>query len=84
MESEVWPNPFSDHINMKVYFNSPGMATISMFDNAGNLVKQELRQVKAGQNDLLIDHLKTSLPGLFIIEVSKDNIKYRKKLIKNN
>lgn len=78
----AWPNPFNDKINIRVYSASKGIATINLFDNSGKLGKQSKQLMNAGFNDVIVDNIPAASARLYFIEVTKGNISFRQKLMR--
>ena len=46
----VWPNPFTDMININITAGNQSVATISVFDSKGALVKKQTATLLSGNN----------------------------------
>lgn len=78
----VWPNPFRDKIHITAYFSSAGTAQIFIYDHAGTLLRRQQQYVTKGWNSLLLQQLYNLNTRFLILEVAKDEVIYRQKLIK--
>lgn len=79
---QVWPNPFRNKIHITAYLNSAGTAHISLYNYAGILLRQQQQYVTKGWNSFLLQQLYNINTRFLILEVVKDEIIYRQKLIK--
>ena len=68
----VAPNPFTSNVTATMYFNNAGLATISIYDEKGNLVKQISRSNTKGVNIFYVNNLDGLAAGTYIIQIKNE------------
>ena len=68
----VWPNPVTDMININITAGNQSMATISVFDRKGALVKKQTETLLSG-NNLLNVYFKGLAAGHYQLSVEWNN-----------
>ena len=75
-ELNIWPNPFTDKLNISFYLDVPSDATIEIFDLQGKPVfKKSFGHLVAGENNLLIQTKETGIinSGVYVIILKTGN-----------
>lgn len=79
------PNPFADYTEVKYFIADDGKVEISIYDNAGILIYNQIRQCNAGVNQLRIDREQLGdKRGVFFLHIATGERKEIKKLIRLN
>ncbi len=73
----VWPNPFTDMININITTGNYSQATISVLDSKGALVKKQTATLLSG-NNLLNVYLKGLAAGSYQLSVEWNNGQMKK------
>ena len=78
----TYPNPFTSQVNIQTYAAAKGIATISLFDGTGKMIKHLDTQVEAGINYISLDNLQLLASGVYYLEINSGNKKTQTKLVK--
>ena len=79
------PNPFADYTEVKYFIADDGKVEISIYDNAGILIYNQIRQCNAGVNQLRIDREQLGdKRGVFFLHIATGERKEIKKLLRLN
>ena len=84
---KLYPNPFSDQINIEFYVYSSDYVKISMFNICGNVIfEKDIHSLNNNKNNIVLNDLFNiqNLPkGIYFIQISTSNYQITKRLIKN-
>ena len=72
IDIKVYPNPFSDNLNIELRVFEKGQYIFEVFDCIGLTVFQELRHLKPGKQKISID-MNHGYPGVYILSVKSDD-----------
>jgi hypothetical protein len=78
----VYPNPFTDRVNIGITAAAADKATVKLFDNAGKLVYSNETAVQRGSNTITINNLAKLAAGTYVIQVSAGDAVLTKQLMK--
>jgi len=77
--ASVWPNPFSDKLNLEVYSKEGGKLTIQLLNEGGSRVKVIQKEAHKGINTIKLNVPKNLTPGIYILQIqTKDGITQQK------
>ncbi len=86
-EFKLYPNPFSDQINIEFYAYSSDYVKISMFNICGNVIfEKDIHSLNNNKNIIVLNDLFNiqNIPkGIYFIQISTLNYQITKRLIKN-
>ncbi len=84
---KLYPNPFSDQINIEFYVYSSYYVKISMFNICGNVIfEKDIHSLNNNKNNIVLNDLFNiqNLPkGIYFIQISTSNYQITKRIIKN-
>ncbi len=84
IEIKVYPNPFSDNLNIELRIFEKGQYIFEVFDCIGLPIIQELRYLKPGKQKISVD-MNHGYPGFYILSVKSDGGQLGvKKIIKSS
>jgi SdrD B-like domain/Secretion system C-terminal sorting domain len=78
----VYPNPFTDRVNVSITAAGTDKATVKLFDNAGKLVYSNETTVQRGNNTITINNLAKLAAGTYLIQVNAGDAVLTKQLMK--
>jgi len=78
----IYPNPFTDKVNIAVSSEVNTQASISLFDNAGKLLAKQVSTINKGANNVVLQNLDNLARGFYIIKVQVGDVVTTQKLIK--
>ena len=78
----VYPNPFTDKVNIGITAAGTDKATVKLFDNAGKLVYSNETTVQRGINTITINNLAKLAAGTYLIQVNAGDAVLTKQLMK--
>lgn len=78
----IFPNPFSDHINVDFLTQQGGEAEITLLSETGSIVASTKMEVHDGYNNGGIDNLGNLPKGTYILTLFFDEYKVSKKVVK--
>jgi SdrD B-like domain/Secretion system C-terminal sorting domain len=78
----VYPNPFTDRVNVGITAAAADKAVVKLFDNAGKLVYSNEQTVQRGSNIITISNLAKLAAGTYVIQVSAGDAVLTKQLMK--
>lgn len=81
---QVFPNPFSSHLNLLIDHNIREMATITLYAMDGRVVKQQQQLLQNGSNLIMIQALLDLQRGPYLLEVKTKDGRKIKKLVKDH
>jgi hypothetical protein len=64
----VWPNPVSDRLYIRLWVSDAGEAAVRMFDAKGSLVRQLSKRLSVGTNLLQLD-VKGLAAGIYLVNI---------------
>jgi uncharacterized repeat protein (TIGR01451 family) len=76
-------NPFSSEINMDIIVPSDGVLISNIFNDKGQLIKNNYQSVKKGYSRITINNLSILSKGVYFISTTFNNESLKRKLIKN-
>ncbi len=79
---QVFPNPFSENINVLFYSGSPGTVYITIYDVAGKIAREERFDLNDMYNELSIGNLSGLSSGIYFIKIQSENSSSVQKLVK--
>lgn len=83
--SQNTPNPFADYTEVKYFIADDGMVEITIYDNAGSKIFNQVRHCTAGVNQLRIDREQLGdKRGVFFLHIATGERKEIKKLLRLN
>lgn len=86
-EFKLYPNPFSDQINIEFYAYSSDYVKISMFNICGNVIfEKDIYSLNNNKNNIVLNDLFNiqNIPkGIYFIQISTLNYQITKRIIKN-
>jgi hypothetical protein len=85
IEVSCYPNPFSDELNLKLYFSYPGNIKISIYDLAGIELYAESFSVTDGNNQIKMNIDTKIAPGFYTLVITKGHeLIHAQKIIRVN
>ncbi|MEP7143800.1 MAG: T9SS type A sorting domain-containing protein [Ferruginibacter sp.] len=78
-ELTIYPNPVKNKITIQVKYFDPGMASVKVLDTKGKLVKEDIRLLTNGTEDIIMFLMLK--PGIYFILVSEPGKVARKKMV---
>ncbi|MCK5168636.1 MAG: T9SS type A sorting domain-containing protein, partial [Bacteroidales bacterium] len=86
-EFKLYPNPFSDQINIEFYVYSSDYVKISMFNICGNVIfEKDINTLDNNKNNIVLNDLfniQNISKGIYFLQISTSNYQVTKRLIKN-
>ncbi|MEO5943006.1 MAG: hypothetical protein ABIP30_01515 [Ferruginibacter sp.] len=76
-------NPFFSEVNMDIIVPSDGILTTNIFNEKGQLIKNNYQSVKKGYSRITINNLSILSKGIYFISTTFNNENLKRKLIKN-
>jgi len=78
----IYPNPFTDRVNIAVSSDVNAQASISLFDNTGKLLARQMSTINKGANNVVLQNLDNLAKGFYLIKVQVGEVVTTQKLIK--
>ncbi len=78
----IFPNPFSENINIIFYSGSAKTVSIIIYDATGRIILEERYPVNNGYNEIIKDNLSDLSSGIYFLRVQSENTFFIHKLIK--
>jgi len=78
----IWPNPFTSHLNVNYVAEKEGAVQIKMSSADGKTVVQSNNIVKKGQNVFVINQAQSLLKGTYVLNILSDGKIETLKIIK--
>jgi len=69
----VYPNPFTDQINIQLAPSINGSGTVELFNTSGLLIRQSNIEIQNGQIQLEFGGSKSLNPGMYVLRISQNN-----------
>jgi hypothetical protein len=82
MTTYVFPNPFTDNLQITMQLEKAGMIQVALYDASGRLVKRLQQQGLAGRNTIVMSDLSALLPGAYLVQLKAGDHTSFEKLIK--
>jgi len=84
LKMQIYPNPFTDNINISIYSSSDQAVNISLMDLSGKQVRTMFNKLYGGNNNILLPDLSELAHGIYYLELRNTEglIMDRSKLIK--
>jgi len=82
LTTEVFPNPFTNNLQVIMQLEKAGMIQAALFDASGRLVKRLQQQGLAGRNTIVLSGLSALLPGTYLVQLKAGDHTSFEKLIK--
>ena len=80
----VYPNPFSNEINISWFSAGLNNAQIKLFDIQGNVISEQTFSSSYGMNNMQLANFKQELsPGIYWVEIQEGSSMSRIKVVKN-
>jgi hypothetical protein len=77
--TEVFPNPFTDVLQISMQLEKAGMIQVALFDASGRLVRKLQQSGLTGKNTIAMSNLSALLPGTYLVQVKAgDHTSFRK------
>ncbi len=73
VQLNVWPNPFTDQIQVSLMMDKNGVIPVRLMDASGKTIRFTNVSVQRGRNQFTIDGLGNLQPGVYFIELSDNN-----------
>jgi hypothetical protein len=70
---QVYPNPVTDKINLKVTVNAAVSSTIKIFNAFGGIVYEQNKKLVKGENIIIINRPVDLAKGLYFLQVNTNN-----------
>lgn len=70
---QVYPNPVTDKINLKVTVNAAVSSTIKIFNAVGGVVCEQNKKLVKGENIIIINRPVDLAKGLYFLQVNTNN-----------
>ncbi len=80
--TSVYPNPFTDQINMSLLSEKDQLIATSLFDATGNLIKKQKAMYRKGNSNIKLKNLNTLADGIYFIRLSCELFNEQIKMIK--
>jgi hypothetical protein len=80
---EVLGNPFGSEIHLKLVLAVSGMAHLSLYNSAGQLIRKEQFMLSNGENDLSIGNISGLSSGIYYLEAIVGHQRWKQRLLKN-
>ncbi|MEP6725964.1 MAG: T9SS type A sorting domain-containing protein [Bacteroidota bacterium] len=78
----AYPNPFTSQVNIQTSASVKTVATITLFDATGKMIKHLDANLQSGINYITLDNLQSLAKGVYYLEIINGNKKSQTKLIK--
>jgi len=79
LTSEVFPNPFTDVLQISLQLEKAGMIQVVLYDASGRLVKKLQQSGLTGRNTIVMSSLSALLPGTYLVQIKAgENTSFRK------
>ncbi|WP_081149686.1 T9SS type A sorting domain-containing protein [Niastella vici] len=79
LTSEVFPNPFTDILQISMQLEKAGMIQVALYDAGGRLVRKLQQSGLTGRNTIVMSNLSALLPGTYLVQVKAgENTSFRK------
>jgi hypothetical protein len=80
---EIFPNPFYNNFTVTLPSAKSSLATLKIFNTAGQAVYSKIISVNKGNNSIVVGNLPASInPGVYYITITNDEINFNSKLQK--
>jgi len=80
----IYPNPFTDRINIQLAPSINGNGTAELFDIGGFLIRKENIEIQNGLIQLEFTGIKTLSPGLYVLRINQNSrLLLTEKVMKN-
>jgi hypothetical protein len=70
---QVYPNPVTDKINLKIAAAAAVNSTIKIFNNAGGIVYEKNKKLVKGENIIVINRGNDLARGLYFLQINTNN-----------
>ncbi len=80
--NSVYPNPFSDKVELAVTFPTAEKFTLNLYDVSGKLVRTSIVMAASGFNTITLSGLRNLASGMFFLEIKSNEETIRTKLFK--
>jgi hypothetical protein len=71
--TEVFPNPFTDVLQISMQLEKAGMIQVALYDASGRLVKKLQQSGLTGRNTIAMGSLAALLPGTYLVQLKAGN-----------
>lgn len=79
----LWPNPFSDHVQLSVGSDVPKTISVSIFSNDGKIIHRQSYSLAKGENQISILNLDNLPAGVYqLVGFDQGKILFNKKIVK--
>ena len=79
----VYPNPFVSNVKLNITSTKEAKATVVISNLAGQQVAAQAVLLQNGYNIVVLQGLKSLVPGLYIVEFTTEDGKFAQKIVKN-
>jgi len=69
----IYPNPFTNQINIQLAPSVNGNGTMELFNTGGLLIRHENIEIQNGQIQFEFAGIKTLAPGLYVLRINQNN-----------
>jgi flagellar hook assembly protein FlgD len=80
--AKISPNPFRGNLNVSFQVDKEEMVTIRVYNQAGQLVKQQTARANAGVNTVNVNDLAVLPAGNYTFEVKTSKATSRQQIVK--
>jgi hypothetical protein len=83
MEVRTWPNPFDEQLTVLLRSSSSDNVIIRLHNIEGQEVFSHFYPISKGLNELKIDELYDSPPGIYFLSLIGNSFSFKEKVIKD-
>lgn len=69
----VYPNPFTDKVNITLLSRSIQIVTLLLTDISGKVIRSESKKVFIGENNIMLGELEKTSKGIYIVTIRDEN-----------
>jgi len=80
--TEVFPNPFTDILQISMQLEKTGMIQVALYDASGRLVRRSQQTGMLGRNTIVMGNLSALLPGIYLLQIKAGEYIAMQKLTK--
>ena len=67
--TDVFPNPFTEFLQISMQLEKTGIIQVALYDVSGRLVRRHQQSGLAGRNTIVMDNLSALLPGVYLLQI---------------
>lgn len=80
--AKISPNPFRGNLNVSFQLSKEETVTIRLYNQSGQLIKQQITKANSGVNTVNVNDLATLPAGNYTLEVKTTELTHRQQIIK--